>query len=97
MHVNVDSLRPQHNDVIMIHHSRNKVNTVYIKEDEDQETVMFFKVLRTGNGVKMVKEGDIVSVPWRRCVPPFETLVGGDVKKVTVTSEDEILFILEDD
>lgn len=96
MHVDVETLRPQHNDVILSHYSRNEVNTIFIKEDEDQETVMFFKVLRTGNDVKEVKEGDIVSVPWARCVPPFEAKVGGEVKKVTITAEEEILFILEE-
>jgi len=95
MHVDVNKLRPQRDDVILIHYPMNKVNTIIINENEDEETTMFFRVLRKGNDVKHVDVGDIVSVPWKRCVPPFEALVDGVVKKVTITSEVELLGVLE--
>lgn len=95
MTIDVETLRPQRDDVILLHHSVNNVNTVIINENEDEETTMLFEVLRAGNAVKHVSVGDIVSVPWRRCVPPFEIDVGGVKKKVTVTSEKEILGVLD--
>lgn len=95
MGVDVNTLRPMNDDVILTHYSVNNTSTIFINENEDEETTMLFEVLRVGNKAKFVSIGDIVSVPWKRCVPPFELNIGGVLKKATITSEKEILGILE--
>ena len=95
MSVSVDELRPMNNDVILLQHSVNEENTIYIRENEDEETTMMFEVLRTSPNVQHVSIGDIAVIPWRRCTPPFEAYVNGVAKMVTITDEKEILGLLE--
>lgn len=96
MHESIDNLRPMNDDVILKHHSINKTSKIYIRENEEEDHSFRFEVLRIGNDVKHVSVGDIVIVPWPRCMSPFEVLVDGIVQKVTITSEKEILGVCDE-
>ena len=96
MEIDVSELRPMNNDVIMMHESTRDKNTIVIEEDVDQDTSLQFRVLKVSPKVKYVSEGDLVVIAWRRCVPPFEVMVDGERKMVTITDEKEILGVIDE-
>lgn len=96
MEINANELRPMHDDVILVHESNAEKNTIIVYEDVDQDTSLQFRVIKVSPTVKHVKEGDLVVAPWRRCTPPFEAIVDGERKMVTITDEKEILGVIDE-
>lgn len=97
MTITYQEIRPMNDDVLLIHKKLNDIKggVIEIKEDEDQDTSMYFTVLKVGPKTKHVAVGDVVCAAWRRLVPPFVIDVDGREKNVTLTSEKEILGIVE--
>lgn len=96
-HVDISTLRPMRDDIILRHKSFNETRTIFVKDSEDETHNMLFEVLRVGRDAKHIQVGQTVVVPWPRCVPPFEVLVDGKVVKVTITSETEVLGVMQHD
>lgn len=94
MTVTVEELKPMNNDLVVKHYPIEESTTIYVQQDDGADNLPF-EVLRVGSDVEEVKVGDIVYVPWVRCMPPFEVYMGDNLNKVTITDESEVLGILE--
>ena len=94
--INVNTLRPMHDDVLMMHEPMEEKQTIVIKDDIDNNTSLQFRVLKVSPTVEHIKVGDLVIAAWRKCVPPFEIVVDDEIKSVTITDEKEILGIIEE-
>lgn len=66
-----------------------------IKENPHREENQWFKVFATGPKVRDIGVGDVVFIPWARITPPQYMDVDGEERQVGVTSEMEVLAVLE--
>lgn len=82
-----------HKDILIKHRNTNDFNSspIYMFDDENKSDIMFFEVVKVSPNVTLVKEGDVVLLPWSRVIPPF--MVGDE--RLTITSEDEIYAVIE--
>lgn len=72
-------------------------SVIYVKEDPTENGgLQFFTVLAKSDEVTMFDVGDTVICDWKRITSPFKADVDGKVENVGITSEDEILGVLED-
>lgn len=94
MTVNVEELKPMNNDLVVKHYPIEESSTLYV-EQNDRADNLPFEVLRVGNDVEEIQVGDVVVVPWVRCMPPFEVYMEDNLYKVTITDESEVLGVLE--
>ena len=94
MTVTVEELKPMNSDLVVKHYPIEESSTLYVEQDQSADNLPF-EVLRVGNNVTDVQVGDIVVVPWVRCMPPFEVYMEDNLNKITITDESEVLGILE--
>ncbi len=92
-----EKFRPLKDDVLLKNRQQSKVagSIIEYKDDTNNDENQYFEVLRVGPDAKYVKEGDIVLASWKRITPPFELGFYGDKQKYGVTSEKEIMAIIE--
>lgn len=98
MAVDYKKFKPMNDDVLLIHKPARELrgdSSIIFMDDEDKDKVLYFNVLAVGTDTTDVKVGDVVMVEWGRCVPPFDMDVDGKTKKVTITSEKELMAIVE--
>lgn len=98
MQIDYKTLKVLRDDVLLTLAPEQEVTSslIYYKEDPDKNkgTLQYFTVLKTGDDCKHVKVGDLVVGDWKRITPPFNL---GDNQKYGITSEKEILAILDVD
>lgn len=98
--VKIESIKPLWNDIVIVRVPKNIVEgrTVELLDDRNaEETVQYFEVINTGDDVKSVKIGDTVAVPWTKITDPVYGRLHGKIRQFGITSEDEVLGVMEDD
>lgn len=93
----LNTIVPRNDDVVVKHIDMNKMtgSKLHLKEDADTHTAQYFEIMRVGPNVEHVSVGDVVVIGWRRITPPFIVEHEGVEMKVGITSETEILGIVE--
>lgn len=97
MELTPENIKPRTDEILIIHEPiSRRAGVIEYADDVDQDHSLQFRVLKVSPTVKNIKEGDIVVVPWGRCTPPFMISVDGKDRNVTITSEHEVLGIIEE-
>lgn len=88
-------MKTLHDDVLLEYVDQNEVSTSSIisVHDDTEDHYQFYRVVVVGPDCTGVKPGDIVIAHWKRITIPFRI----DSKRYGVTSEKEILGVLEDE
>jgi hypothetical protein len=66
-----------------------------LKESVDQTDLQFFTVLLKSEDVTMINVGDTVICSWLKITPPFKATFNGESVNVGITSEKEILAVVD--
>lgn len=91
----VSSLRPLRNDVVLQYIPKERSKTIFIQEDKEEVT-QFFRIVAAGPEVKFVEVGQVVVGDWRKMTNPVDALDNdGNLVKICITEEIEILAIAE--
>lgn len=95
--VNVENMKLLKKDVVLKLKKKSEVeqSRFILKEDATDNTLQYFTVLGKSDEVTMVNVGDVVLCSWTRITPPFEVSENGSATMVGVTSEDELVAVLE--
>ena len=87
-------LKPFPNDILVKSYDKTNLNSdmIHIVEfDKRRNDINLFEVLRTGDAVTMVKEGDIIGLK----IGKHTSGVFVDDEKVAFTAEKDVEFVLE--
>ena len=92
------SYNPLRDDIMIYAVNRGSIEgtSFIIQENPQKEDNQWFKVFAVGPKVRDLKVGDTVLIPWARITPPQYLEVDGEERQVGVTSELEVLAVLED-
>lgn len=98
MLVDINKIKPLNDDVVIVHvPERNVKKSVIIYEEESEEnTAQYFRVVRAADDVKYLTVGDIVVCSWLRVTEPTLGSLDGKDVRFGITSEKEILAIVND-
>lgn len=100
MHVKLSELRPMKKDVVVKLKRKNEVegfSRFIVQENTEESKIQYFEVLKKSDEVTMMEVGDIIMCEWTRMTPPFQVLDdNGVLMDVGVTSQDEIIAVVED-
>jgi co-chaperonin GroES (HSP10) len=92
-------MQPLRDDIMIYAVSRSNIETktgmIHIPEDTHKEENQWFKVFAVGPKVRDLKVGDVCLIPWKRITPPQYMEVDGENRQIGVTSEMEVLAVLE--
>jgi len=98
MTTKIDGIKMLNKDVVITLKPKTEVanSLIYVKESIDESDIQFFIVLAKSDNVTMFEVGDTVVCSWKRITPPFDAMFKGEKIKVGITSEDEVLGVVED-
>lgn len=95
----MENIKPLRDDIMIYAVDRSNIETktglIHIPENTHKEENQWFKVFAVGPKVKELKVGDTIYVPWKRVTPPQNMNVDGKDRQIGVTSEVEVLAVLE--
>jgi len=91
-----ETYRPLHDDVMLYLKPIHEVlNTNIVFQENKDNSTQYFNVFAIGPDCTDIKVGDVVVVPWTRVTVPEKLYVDGEIREVGVTSEKEVLAVLE--
>lgn len=98
MRIDLTKVKLLNRDILIRLAKREEVegHGIFIIEDGGRDENQFYEVVRASEAVKHVKAGDTVVLPWRRVTDPFDAIVDGHSAQYGITSEDEVLAVVED-
>lgn len=94
----LEQFKPFSKDVLLQIIDPNNVqgNMIHVPQQTDKDQNQFYKVIKRGDSVQEVEIGDVVWLPWARCMIPFDLGTEEGLKKFTITNEDEIELVIEE-
>lgn len=94
--MNEETYRPLNDDILMyLKPIHEVIGSSIVFQESNDSNVQYFNVFATGPKCRDVKVGDVVVLPWTRVTVPQKLFVHGELRDVGVTSEKEVLAILE--
>lgn len=98
MTTNIDGIKLLNKDILVKLKPKTEVENspIYVKESIDESELQFFTVLAKSDQVTMFNVGDTVIISWKRITSPFKAEYKGEVSNVGISSEDEVLGVVED-
>ena len=96
--IDVSNIKLLNRDIMVRLKERGEIEgySLIIRENTDADPNQFFTVVRASEQVTMFKEGDVVIIPWPRITDPFEGIYNGEKGRYGITSEDEVLCVIEE-
>lgn len=70
-------------------------SVIYTQETIDESEYQFFEVLAVSDEVTMFGVGDTVVCSWLKITPPMSVQINGETVTVGITSQDEIVAVVE--
>lgn len=98
--VKIESIKPLWDDVVVCRVRKDVVEQRMIQllnDRQEEEAIQYFEIINVGDDVKSVKVGEVVAIPWTNITEPVEGRLHGAVRQFGITSEKEILGVIERD
>lgn len=104
---NLEDFSPLRNDVVLVRvpetyitNGKNSFATEFLGTEDkgiDDDPTQFFRVVAKGPKTNIVDINDIVVCMWTRITPPELGMYEGERVKFGITSEDELLAVIEEE
>lgn len=95
--VDIRKIRPLNDDVVLCLKKEQDVqkSVIYYEEDVNSKTLQYFEVISVAPDVLFAKPGDIVVCSYLKITEPLTGVLDGRTRQFGITSEKEILGIVE--